>query len=70
MKEYGLSILMVDRNLQPGEDIFPSCWVFMSADPQSLQIPEVQAQAIVLDESVGSVRLWTDDYSNLFQILK
>jgi spermidine synthase len=69
-QEYDLSIVMIDHNPMPGEDLFPSRWVLMAADPQSLQIPEVKDKAVVLDESIGSVRLWTDDYSNLFQILK
>jgi len=69
-REYGLSIVMIDRNPKPGEDVFPSRWILMALNPQSLQIPQVQEKAIVLDESIGSVRLWTDDYSNLFQILK
>ncbi|MCA1899870.1 MAG: fused MFS/spermidine synthase [Chloroflexi bacterium] len=69
-QEYGLSIVVVDRNPKPGEDIFPSRWVLMAVNPQSLQIPEIQERAVVVDESVGAVRLWTDDYSNLFQILK
>jgi hypothetical protein len=69
-QEYDLSIVMIDRNPLPGEDLFPSRWVLMAADPQSLQISEVQEKAIPLDASIGSVRLWTDDYSNLFQILK
>ena len=69
-QEYDLSIVMIDRNPMPGEDLFPSRWVLMAADPQSLQISEVQEKAIPLDASIGSVRLWTDDYSNLFQILK
>ena len=69
-QEYGLSIVVIDRNPKPGEDVFPSRWVLMAANPQSLQIPEVQERAVIVDESVGAVRLWTDDYSNLFQILK
>ncbi|MBI5953883.1 MAG: fused MFS/spermidine synthase [Chloroflexi bacterium] len=69
-QEYGLSIVMIDRGAKPGDDTFPSRWVLMARNLQSLQIPEIQERAVALDESVGSVRLWTDDYSNLIQILK
>ncbi|MBI5296610.1 MAG: fused MFS/spermidine synthase [Chloroflexi bacterium] len=69
-RAYGLSMLVVDRFVQPNDDGFPSQWVILARDPASLQIPALQARAVTFDGSSVSLRLWTDDYSNLFQILK
>ena len=69
-QEHSLSILLVDRSVQPDNDGFPSQWLLMSRDPASLQIPALLEHATTLDEVSTSLRLWTDDYSNLFQILK
>lgn len=69
-KEYGLSILMIDQGEQPHVDSIPSRWVLISPNPASLQIPAIQEHASFFDDSIPTIRLWTDDYSNLFQILK
>lgn len=69
-RAYGLSMLVVDRFVQPNDDGFPSQWVVLARDPASLQIPALQARVAAFDGSSVSLRLWTDDYSNLFQILK
>lgn len=47
-----------------------SIWMLLSQDPHRLEIPEIQSRAKNLDGYTSEVRLWTDDYSNLFQILK
>ncbi len=53
-----------------GEVSFPSIWMLMARDPSLLADPEIQSRAQPMDEYVSSVRLWTDDYNNLFQILR
>lgn len=69
-QEYGLSALVVDAS--PGEELnsYQSRYVILSPNPQTLQIPELQQRAVILDDSGSSTRLWTDNYSNLFQILR
>ena len=49
--------------------IFGSTWVLVTARPGFFEAPEIKPAA---SEVTGnkSLRLWTDDYSNLFQILK
>lgn len=69
-QEFSLTGLVVDTERDDAIDSYPSRFVILSADPQSLQIPALQARAVPLDDSSGVVRLWTDDYSNLFQILR
>ena len=49
---------------------YASHWILLSRDPERLNIPAIQARAIDLDGYSTSIKLWTDDYSNLFQILK
>jgi hypothetical protein len=47
----------------------PSDWILLARSDEVLGQPEVSKQLQSLD-SQRKVRLWTDDYSNLFQILK
>jgi len=47
-----------------------SHWILLSRDPALLEIPAIQDRAVDLDGYSTNLKLWTDDYSNLFQILK
>jgi spermidine synthase len=49
---------------------YASHWILLSRDPKVLDISSIQARAVDLNGYSTDVRLWTDDYSNLFQILK
>jgi hypothetical protein len=49
---------------------YESYWVLLSRDPAMLDIPAIREHAVGLDGYSTNTRLWTDDYSNLFQILK
>lgn len=69
-REFGLAGLAVDSPVQAGSDAYPTRYVLLSPNPASLSIPALQDHAVILDDSFGTVRLWTDDYSNLFQILR
>jgi trans-aconitate methyltransferase len=46
-----------------------SDWVLVSADPAVFRDPILQATGVVAQLKAG-LRPWTDDYSNLIQILK
>jgi hypothetical protein len=48
----------------------PSLWILLTNNPEFLTHPEVQAQSIAPEPIPTNLRLWTDDYSSLFQILK
>ncbi len=52
------------------EQRFPSLWVLLARDPALLSAPGITSRAANMDGYVSSLRLWTDDYSNLIQILK
>jgi hypothetical protein len=49
---------------------FPSTWVLLTRNPGLLAAPAIANQNAGLTGFRTDTRLWTDDYSNLFQILK
>ncbi len=49
--------------------VFGSTWILVSARQDLFETPDIKANSSVVEGKRG-VRLWTDDYSNLFQILK
>ncbi len=52
------------------ERCFPSLWVLLAREPALLAVPEIASRARDMGDYTPSLRLWTDDYSNLIQILK
>ena len=68
-QEFGLSMIQVEK--QPNANgAFLSEWVLLTHDPALFEIPAIKTHAISFDGYDSPVRLWTDNYSNLFQILK
>lgn len=66
---YGLSMVRVnyEGNSNGG---YASHWILLARDPALLEIPAIQERAVDLSGYSTNFKLWTDDYSNLFQILK
>lgn len=66
---FDLHLVRVDY---PGDSDggYASHWILLSRDPAVLQSPVIRARAVDLRNYSTTLRLWTDDYSNLFQILK
>jgi len=50
-------------------DVFGSTWVLVTSSPGFFDGP-LMRQAAVAVPMPHKMRMWTDDYSNLFQILK
>lgn len=69
-REYGLEIVQVNRFDNLGEGEYPSQWVLLTRDAALLDSLRLGPRAIPFDDYSTSVRLWTDDYSNLFQLLE
>jgi spermidine synthase len=69
-QEFGLDIVQVNRPASSGRDGFPSEWILLTRNSKLLEIPAIQSRAVSFNGYTTNVRLWTDDYSNLFQILK
>ncbi|MBN2386191.1 MAG: fused MFS/spermidine synthase [Anaerolineales bacterium] len=66
---YDLSFVLIDDPAE-GVAISRSVWVLLARDPARLTVPAIQERAAPMDIYTTDLRLWTDDYSNLFQILK
>jgi len=66
--EHGVHAALVDE--ESGEDKTTSTWVLVARDPSALQRPEIVEAGAQAPESRADWRTWTDDYSNLVQILK
>jgi spermidine synthase len=66
---YRLSRVLIET---PGDGVraFRSIWMLLARDPSLLEIPAIARAAAPLEGYETPIRLWTDDYSNLFQILK
>jgi hypothetical protein len=45
-------------------------WLLLTRDPSLLQIPAIHEHSESFDNYRTGLRMWTDDYSNLFQILR
>jgi len=56
----------------PGDGHFTSAstWVLLAIDPAVLAVPAFASQAKPMAGYHTTLRMWTDEYSNLFQILK
>ena len=69
-QEYSLDMVRVSRPARAGDDGYPSEWVLLTHDRDLLEIPAIASHSQRYDGYQTSIRLWTDDYSNLFQILR
>ena len=66
---FGLERAVIE---DPGDGHYTtaSTWVLLSRDPAVLAVPAISSRAKPMAGYIPSLRLWTDEYSNLFQILK
>ncbi|MBI5942831.1 MAG: spermidine synthase [Chloroflexi bacterium] len=69
-RKYQLEMIRVSTRADSQKGAYPSEWVLLAHDPAAFEIPEIKSRAISFDGYSSPLRLWTDDYSNLFQILK
>ena len=53
-----------------GQRSYSSLWVLLSRNQEYLSLPAIANSSQPLLSYSSDIRLWTDDYSNLFQILK
>ncbi|HYR46225.1 MAG TPA: fused MFS/spermidine synthase, partial [Thermoanaerobaculia bacterium] len=67
-RSLSLPVCVVDRN-DKNETVWATTWVLLSRDPAVLAAPEIAGACVQRDAS-PKVRLWTDDYSNLFAVMK
>lgn len=62
-------VLIEDINNDEDDEIFSSDWVLISSDKKFFQAKKIKDVAKELP-SRPDIKVWTDDYNNLFQILK
>lgn len=68
-KHYGLSMVRIEYEGDSNGG-YASHWILLARDPALLDVTAIQEHAVDLKGYSTSLKLWTDDYSNLFQILK
>ena len=68
-KYYGLHIVSVEY---PGDNNggYPTEWLLLARDSALLEMPVIKSHSTDMNGYSTNLKLWTDDYSNLFQILK
>jgi spermidine synthase len=66
---YDLHMLRIEYE---GDDDggYASHWILLARDPALFEPPALQERGVDLSGYSTDLKLWTDDYSNLFQILK
>ncbi|MEN8242377.1 MAG: fused MFS/spermidine synthase [Chloroflexota bacterium] len=70
-EELGLTTFLIAPPVQEYHPIgIRSFWMFLVQDPAILDTPEINANADFLHDFQANIQLWTDDYSNLFKILR
>jgi spermidine synthase len=67
-QHYEMSYLFVNRNVRTAREN-RSRWMLLSPSAETLNQPEIRA-AESTEEIITPVSLWTDDYSNILEILK
>jgi len=67
--EYGLHTALIVDDVDDGASLSKTDWVLVSRSAKRLAQREIAGAATEIAEIPG-LRLWTDDFNNLFQILK
>jgi spermidine synthase len=69
-RENQAQAVLVAESAGDDETRTQSDWVLVSRDARALKAKEIEEAGAEPAEDRGSLRTWTDDYSNLVQILK
>jgi len=70
-KEYGAHVVLVSDKGKDGDDDHTTTdWVLVSRERKALEAPEIEEVSPEAPEEQAGWRTWTDDYSNLVQILR
>ena len=68
-KYYSLTMVVIPTE-GDGRIVFPSLWVLMSHSPEQFQAPAIVERVFSMKDYSTNIPLWTDDFNNLFQILR
>jgi hypothetical protein len=69
-QHFNLSMSVIDSPGDSKQGIYPAQWVLLARDPAPLENRAIAKFAAPMEGYSSKVRLWTDDYSNLFQIFR
>jgi len=70
-RHYDLQMAIIQNPAEENNpDSFTSSWVLLTRNPKLLAATALVERMAPLDDFRTDLRLWTDDYSNLFQILR
>ncbi len=67
---FGLACVLVDTDEDDDDTKSSSTWMLLSRDPRALEASDIVEAATPRNPAARRIRVWTDDYSNLFQVLK
>jgi hypothetical protein len=70
-KEFGYATAAIDYG--PGQEewwLYPSSWMLLSYNETLLSSPEIRKAASPLKDTGNRIRLWTDDFASVFQLMK
>jgi len=67
-KHFGMEAGLI-RTESDGQAGDASVWVLITRNASFLERPEIAERSLPVEDGGGRIRLWTDDRSNLFQIL-
>jgi hypothetical protein len=64
--------LLIENEDNDEEEVFASSWVLVNGNEDRLNqgTDALDPEEVSSGPSAAPIRLWTDDYSNLFQVLK
>ncbi|MCS6887798.1 MAG: hypothetical protein NZQ09_06255 [Chloroflexus sp.] len=71
-RQLDLEVGIVRLEISPDEktDAFPSVWALLARQPSLFAHPKLAGKVDRLENFSSNLRPWTDDYSNIFQLLK
>ena len=70
-RHFGLAMAVIDHDAKLEQWwIYSSTWILLSRDPRILSGPSIRSASKTDHDSNATERLWTDDFSSLFQILR
>jgi hypothetical protein len=68
--DHGLQALWIDADKDESRGIAATTWILLTANQMFLANPEIRKCVSPWDDSVSRMLPWTDDYSNLFSLLR
>jgi hypothetical protein len=68
---YQMGFAVIENPVEPDRpDVFPATWILLARNPSMLDLPALADKTTNGIDFRTDIRLWSDDYSNPFQLLK